>query len=86
MKIGHLLGIVGWASIALGCSWSTPSHAQGKTDLLLPPSGSLPLGTGNQPPATKAASAAQPPGGIQQTSNTVPKVETTAATPAGCPR
>jgi len=76
MKTGHLLGIAGWAFVVLGCGWSHSALAQGKGDLLLPPSGSLPLGTGNQPkPEALKPTAAndQPPTNIQQTSNTTPK-------------
>ena len=76
MKTGHLLGIVWWAFVVLGCGWSHSALAQGKGDLLLPPSGSLPVGTGNLPkPDVKnpAAPTDQPPSNIQQTSNTTPK-------------
>lgn len=72
MKAGQLLGMTGWVLVAVGCSWTGNTLAQGKTDLLFPPAGSLPKGTGN-PPAMSQSPSKQPPGGIQQTSNVVPK-------------
>lgn len=74
MKTGHLLSIAGWV-LVLGCGWSHTALGQTKGDLLLPPAGSLPLGTGNpaKPAVTKAVPSDQPPGNIQQTSNTIPK-------------
>lgn len=65
MKARYLVVITSVALITLGCSRYL--HAQGKGDLLLPPAGSLPQGTGNVAAPSKPA---QPPSGIQQTSNT----------------
>ncbi len=74
MKTGHLLSIVGWAFVVMGCC-SHSVLAQGKGDLLLPPAGSLPLGTGNtpKPGGAKATSTDQPPSNIQQTGGNLPK-------------
>ncbi len=67
MKTGLVLGCMWWVVFLVGCGWSHSALAQGKADLLLPPSGSLPLGTGN----AVAASKPQPPStGVQQVSNT----------------
>ncbi|MBL8822646.1 MAG: peptidyl-prolyl cis-trans isomerase [Planctomycetia bacterium] len=58
----------------LGCHGAPSLVAQGKADLLFPPAGSLPQGTGNPPARTANAPAMQQPSGaIQQTSNTLPK-------------
>lgn len=71
MKTGHILGILWWAFVVLGCGWSHNALAQVRGDVLLPPSGSLPQGTGNPPMAPQGT---QPPAStIQQTGNTAPK-------------
>lgn len=58
----------------LGCHGAPSLVAQGKADLLFPPAGSLPQGTGNPPArAANAPGMQQPSGAIQQTSNTLPK-------------
>ncbi|HQR07074.1 MAG TPA: peptidyl-prolyl cis-trans isomerase [Gemmatales bacterium] len=74
MKTGHLLSIAGWAFVVMGCC-SHSVLAQGKGDVLLPPAGSLPLGTGNtaKPGVAQAASTDQAPSNIQQTGNNIPK-------------
>ncbi len=68
MAVRPILGVAGILWCVLGCGWSRSALAQGTT--LLPPAGtqgsprmSLPL----QNPVT------QPPGGVQQASNTVPR-------------
>ncbi|MFT3879628.1 MAG: peptidyl-prolyl cis-trans isomerase [Gemmatales bacterium] len=75
MKTGHLLSIAGWAFVVMGCC-SHSVLAQGKGDLLLPPSGSLPRGTGN--PAKRdvvqpVVPTDQPAANIQQTSSNTPR-------------
>lgn len=69
MKTSHVVSIAWWAVVLLGCGWSHSAMAQGKTDLLLPPAGSLPRGTGNAP-ATGQQPVVQPP--IQQVGNSAP--------------
>jgi parvulin-like peptidyl-prolyl isomerase len=77
MCASRLVGIAWWACLLLGCGWSHSALAQGKTDLLLPPSGSLPRGTGNVAPTGQPPGRTQPP--IQQVgNNAVPKGEVRA--------
>lgn len=66
--------IMGCCILLLGCHGAPSVVAQGKADLLFPPAGSLPQGTGTPPArAANAPAMQQPPGAIQQTSNTLPK-------------